>query len=349
MRVGESLLGKLSPGTLGIAARSLDVDVRTLYNWRVEVRAGTQQKRIGRPKAPAIAHRNAMWKVGRELRRQGYPGWQAVAAGLGTSVPTRLIQLYVRLFKLCRERRRKARILFHQVRVEVLGREVIWGQDGTHVGRVSGGDTAIESQVIRDRGSLAIIGLHTGESADHKNVVDLLEATALKRASYPLVYGRDNGSLYHHPDVLAHLAEHHVIVLRSLPRTPEHNGATECTMKELKGATGLGKGCRLEIGLAQTKLADAATTLNKNRMRGSKGFKTSDEMDEKLARPNPSQRDLFYKVCRARMQAALLGQKSVRAGRMAEREEIFRTLEEFGFIKRTRGGNRYVSKSEIIL
>jgi transposase InsO family protein len=225
----------------------------------------------------------------------------------------------------------------------------MWGQDGTHLGRVPQGSVAIESQVIRDRGSLAIIGLHTGESADHEDVVELLAATALQRESYPLVYGRDNGSIYQHPAVLAHLAEHHVIVLRSLPRTPEHNGATECTMKELKGVTQLGKGCRLEVCAAQKKMLDAVRLLNKNRMRDSKGFKTADEMDEKLARPETSQRDLFYKICRARMQAALLGQKSVRAGRMAEREEVFRTLEEFGFIKRTRGGNRYVSKSEIIL
>ncbi len=349
MTVGNALLREARQVSLGGTARSLDIDVRTLWNWRAQIKAGTPQKRIGRPKAPASAHRHAMWKVGRELRRQGYPGWLAVSKALKGSVPTRLIQLYVRKFKLCRERRRKARILRHQVRVEVLGRDVMWGQDGTHLGRAPDGGVAIESQVIRDRGSLSIIGLHTGESANHRDVLELLEATALKRESYPLVYGRDNGSLYQHPAVLAHLAEHHVIVLRSLPRTPEHNGATECTMKELKGATQLGKGCRLEVGAAQTRMVDAALLLNKNRMRGSKGFKTADEMDEKLARPEIGQRALFYKLCRARMQAALLGQKSVRAGRMAEREEVFRTLEEFGFIKRTRGGNRYVSKSEIFL
>ena len=225
----------------------------------------------------------------------------------------------------------------------------MWGQDGTHLGRVRDGGTAIESQVIRDRGSLSIIGLHTGRSADHRDVVELIEATALTRDSYPLVYGRDNGSIYHHPDVLAHLAEHQVIVLRSLPRTPQHNGATECSIGELKATAQLGKGCRLDMAAAETRMEAAAARLNNNRMRASKEFKTSRELDEKLARPEASRRALFYQLCRSRMQAALVGQKSVRAGRMAEREAIFRTLEEFGFIKRTQGGNRYVSKSEIIL
>lgn len=349
MTVGHALLRGRKKSTLSLTAQSLDIDVRTLWNWRKEVSLGRPQKKTGRPRQSLAAHRHAVWKVGRELRRQGYPGWLAVSKGLAGSVPTRLIQQYVRKFKQRREQRKKARILRHQVRVEVLGRDVMWGQDGTHLGRDRDGGTAIESQVIRDRGSLTIIGLHTGESADHKNVVELIEATALTRECYPLVYGRDNGSIYHHPDVLAHLAEHQVIVLRSLPRTLQHNGATECSIGELKATAQLGKGCRLDVSAAQTKMVTAAARLNKNRMRASKEFKTSSELDEKLARPEAGQRMLFYQVCRARMQAALLGQKSVRAGRMAEREEVFRTLEEFGFIKRTQGGNRYVSKSEIIL
>ena len=355
MKVGHSLLMEPSRGQLGVVARCLEVDPKTLWNWRREAQGGAPEKKIGRPTHSIEIHRQALWKVGRELRRQGYPGWRAVSAGLMGSTPDRLIQLYVRKYKEKREWRRKKRILLHQIRVEVLARDVIWGQDGAHVGRVldeearDGQDDGIESQVLRDRGSLSVIGLRTGEAADHGDVIELLEQTAQQRLNYPLVYCRDNGSIYNHEEVLQHLADRQVIVLRSLPRTPEHNGATECSIGELKDVAELGKGCRLSVDEAKLKMEAAAKTLNKNRMRASKGLKTSDELDEKLARPEISKRDSFYQLCKARMNAALVSQKTVRAGRLAEREEVFRTLEEFGFIKRTRGGLPYVSKSEIIL
>ena len=57
----------------------------------------------------------------------------------------------------------------------------------------------------------------------------------------------------------------------------------------------------------------------------------------------------FYQKCRSRMQLAVAGAKTIRAGRMAEREAIFETLEEYGLIERTRGGMPYAPKSEIIL
>lgn len=349
MTVGHSLLKGTRHGQLINTAQSLGVSERTLRNWREEAKQGAPKRRMGRPGHTHDDHRQAMWKVGREWRRQGYPGWRAVTAGLTKSVPVRLVQLYVKRFKHSREQRRRARILFHQVRVEVLTRDVIWGQDATHVGRELDKSTAIESQVIRDRGSLSVIGLHTDKTADHMDVIALLKTTALNRDGYPLVYGRDNGSIYHHAEVLAHLESEQVIVLRSLPRTPQHNGATECAIRELKQVSGLGKGCKLQITDAKSEMEAAAAALNKNRPRSSKDLKTAAELDEKLARPETTERARFYKVCRLRMAAALLGQKSVRAGRLAEREEVFRTLEEFGFIKRTRGGNPYVSKSEIIL
>lgn len=349
MKIAHDLLSKPKVCPLAITAHCLDVDVKTLWNWRAESKTGLPQKKMGRPGYSKEMRRHALFAVGRELHRQGYPGWRAISSGLNSAVPDRLIQTYVRLYKDRRERRRKQRILIHQVRVEVLGRDVIWGQDGTHLGRHPEGRAAIESQVVRDRGSLAIIGLTTGTTADHHDVLKLLEATAGVRFRYPLVYSRDNGSIYQHPSVLAHLEAEQVIVLRSLPRTPEHNGATECSVREVKAVAGLGKGCRTLARHAELKMGAAATRLNKNRMRATKGFKTSDEMDETLPRPESGERARFYKLCRARMKVALGSHKSVRAGRLAEREEVFRTLEEFGFIKRTRGGERYVSKSEIIL
>ena len=348
MSIARHLVDKESEVHLGKAATSLDVDVRTLWNWRHSVREGAPEKKIGRPAYTVAQHRHAIWQVGRELRRQGYPGWLAVAVGLRGSVPTRLIQLCVRGFKKKRSDRKKARIIRHRIKVEVVARDVIWGQDGTHVGRC--GSEAIESQIMRDRGSLSIIGVQTGPVADHEEVLVLFESVAATRNGYPLVWSRDNGSMYSHEAVRAHMEAHQVIELRSLPRTPQHNGAAENTNREIKDVAELGLGCRLKTpAFAHVKMEKAQVLLNKNRVRRSKGLKTSDQLDEKLPSVVGIDRTGFYQECQRRMKQVVAAAKTIRAGRLAERETIFRMLEEHGLIKRTRGGRPYAPKSEIFL
>jgi len=333
---------------LGKLARSLDVDVRTIWNWRKSVKDGMPEKKIGRPRYTPAQHRHAIWLVGRELRRQGYPGWLAVSIQLCGAVPTRLIQFYVRGFKKKKYDRKKARILRHRVKVEVVARDAIWAQDGTHVGRCNGEN--VESQVMRDRGSLAIIGVQTGAVADHDEVIQSFESVAEIRTRHPLVWSRDNGSMYAHAAVQAYMEAHQVIELRSLPRTPEHNGAAENTNREIKDVAELGVGCRLATAeFAHAKMARAQVLLNNNRVRRTKELKTAAEMDERLPSTAAVDRNSFYQQCRYRMKRAVDTAKSVRAGRLAEREAIFQTLEEYGLIKRTRGGKPYAPKSEIFL
>jgi transposase InsO family protein len=348
MRVARHLVEEATEIRLGKAAKVLGVDVRTIWNWKHSVKTGSPEKKIGRPAYTAIQHESAIWRVGRELRRQGYPGWLAVESALRGDVPTRLIQFYVRSFKKKRSERKKARIALHRVEVEVTARDAIWGQDGTHVGRCEG--ASVESQVMRDRGSLSIIGVQTGEVADHEEIVALFESVAVSRAEYPLVWSRDNGSMYAHESVRLHMETHEVIELRSLPRTPEHNGAAENTNREIKDVAGLGKGSVLASPeAAHAKMVKAQVLLNKNRVRRSKGLMTADELDERLPSVAGVDRTAFYQKCRSRMRHAVAGAKTIRAGRMAEREAIFQTLEEYGLIKRTRGGKPYAPKSEIIL
>jgi hypothetical protein len=347
MKVGRYLVGEGKKIRLGVTAQSLDVDVRTLWNWKKEAKEGLLPKKIGRPVYTFLDHTQAIWKVGRELRRQGYPGWRGVSSALQGEIPDRLIQHYVRGFKKKRAERKRARLLRHRVKVEVLARDVIWGQDGTHVGRAQG--KAVESQVLRDRGSLSVVGIQTGWTATHEDVLDLLKSTAEIRHGYPLVLARDNGSIYGHEAVLSHLHAYEVVVLRSLPRTPEHNGATERAIGELKYTAELGKGCHATIEIARAKMQKASTTLNKNRLRPSKELKTADQLDETLPSATDVDRSRFYNRCRENMKQAVSAGTTIRAGRLAEREAIFRTLEEFGLIKRTRGGKPYAPKSEIIL
>jgi transposase InsO family protein len=347
MKVAHYLVEEPREVHLGSVALCLDVDVRTLWNWKQRIKSGAPEKKIGRPVYTEAQRQHAMWKVGRELRRQGYPGWRAVSHALHGGVPDRLIQFYVREFKKKRIDRKKGRISRHRVKVEVLARDVIWGQDGTHVGRDE--KTSVESQVLRDRGSLSVIGIQTGESASHEDVLVLLELVAKARSGYPLVWSRDNGSMYAHEEVTRHMEAQQVIELRSLPRTPQHNGATEITMRELKDTAELGKGCSVTPANAHAKLTKAKEALNKNRVRSSKGLKTSDELDEKLPSAGDVDRTKFYQKCQERMKQAVASKKTIRAGRLAEREAIFQTLEEYGLIKRTRGGKPYAPKPEIFL
>ena len=348
MRIVTQLSREDTEVHLGQLAHSLGVDVRTIWNWRKSAEDGRSEKKIGRPQYTRVQHRHAIWRVGREMRRQGYPGWRAIREKLGGDVPTRLIQFYVGGFKKKRSDRKKARVLRHRVKVEVMARDVIWGQDGTHVGRYDG--ESIESQVMRDRGSLSIIGVQTGAVANHEDVLILFESVAQARSGYPLVWSRDNGSMYSHEAVRAHMAEHEVVELRSLPRTPEHNGAAENTNREIKDVAELGKGCRLVTAeLAHMKMSKAQVLLNNNRVRRSKGLKTAAELDERLPSVAAVDRGAFYQKCQSRMKQAVATGKTVRAGRQAEREAIFRTLEEYELIKRTRGGKPYAPKSEIFL
>jgi hypothetical protein len=340
MKVGQILLEEGRGIKLKVVAVSLDVTVRTLSSWKRQAREAAPERKLGRPSHTVDAHRRAMWLVGRELKKQGYPGWREIARALQGAVPVRLIQLYVRLTKQRRRERKSARIARNRVTVSVLARDVIWGQDGAHIGRNK--SHAVESQVIRDRGSLAFIGIQTGPTAGHKDVLRLFEETAKQRAGYPLVYSRDNGSMYAHEDVQRYMEERQIIVLRTLPRTPQHNGATERSIRELKVATGLGKGELIDQQSAHAALTAAIARMNKNRIRPSKGFKTANELDDTLPVGYTCGRDIFYRECRQSMARAVQEAQTKRAARFAEREAIFSTMEKFGLIKRSRGGKPYV-------
>lgn len=341
MKVGQILLEEGRGFKLKVAAKSLDVDVRTLGNWKRQAREATPERKLGRPPHSVAAHRAAMWQVGRELRRQGYPSWRAIEHTLKGKVPTRLIQSYVSQFKRRRAERKAEKIARRRTRVEVLGRDVIWGQDGTHIGRKQ--DDAVETQVLVDFGSSALVAVPTGPTADHRAVLEQLRKTADTRGGLPLVYARDNGSMYAHADVERYLAEKKVIVLRNLPRTPQHNAVTERKNRELKEAAGLGKGVLIDDMIkAAATIELAASRLNSNRVRPSKGFKTASEMDDMLPVGANCGRDLFYEECRRTMKEAVLGSKTKRQARLAEREAVWVTLEKFGLIKRSRGGESRV-------
>lgn len=343
-QIGTELRGKVLQKDL---ARALDVTPRTLRNW--DKKSGLESfKKLGRPAHDERARRAAYWRVGREYLRQGRCGWRPIAFALSGEVPTRLIQAVTRDLKSYEKKHERRRILPRRQRIDVLVKNALWVQDGSQVGREENGK-AIESQIVKDRGSLITVGIATGASARGADVIDLLSRLKAERG-LPLVLGSDNGSQYVCEETKAYLRQEKVIHLRSLPRTPQHNGAAEIGHAEIKRCAGL-KACLVTTPeIAHDKAVRAIQLLDKNRFRQSKGFKTGAELDETLfVGYDKISRDWFYEECSKRIEEAKLGKSTWREKRMAERDAIFETMERYGLVRRHGGGSNAVAKEEINL
>lgn len=328
-------------------AQAADVVARTVYNWRKRTRPEDFPK-LGRPAHDERAHASAFWKVGREYLRQGRCGWRPIKAALGRQVPTRLIHEHLRRFKAREARHERRRILRNRVRLEVLAKNALWVQDSVQVARDESG-AKIETLAVKDRGPLVTVGLSTGQPARGRDVVELLEC--LKRTrGLPWVIGSDNGAPFVCEEVREYLGREKVIHLRSLPRTPQHNGSAEVGIGEMSATVGVIKAERTSYEQIHARMVKAAVLLNKNRIRMSKGLKSGAELDDKYQDTSKlGERDRFYADCSKCIEAATLRASSAREKRMAEREAIYSTMEKYGLVRRHRGGSQATTKAEIFL
>ena len=319
-------------------AKRLGVTKRTLRNWKAKTKKDCHL-RSGRPRYNSSDQVRAMILVARELRRQGYPGSSAVAIELKGKVPLRLIRKYVSEIKERRRIRRLEEIKRNQVRVEVRMTNVIWSQDGTHLGRKD--RKAVESQIVKDRGSKKIIGVLTGATATGSEIVHGLELLKKERG-LPLVWMTDNGAAYCNKEVREYMEREKVVHVRSLPRTPQHNGAAEVMMREIKADTMLGKKTVLDCEkVAHELVVNSALKINKYRRRMSLSFKSSDEVDDEM-RVNGKKIDraLFYEEYCHEIKR-LVNVQEMREKRMREREIVMCLLEKHEMILRKRSGLEY--------
>ncbi len=171
-----------------------------------------------------------------------------------------------------------------------------------------------------------------------------------KTRGLPLVIGTDNGSAYCNEEVQAYLKKEKMIHFLSLPRTPEHNGSAEISMRELKTDAVLGKGITLSCPYeAHALLTKSAMRLN-SRLRASKKFKSADEIDDMITDAREIiDRDVFFEDCQQGILLLSAKTKSFRERRVLEREVIMGMLEKYGAIKQTRGGWSYGEKCEVVL
>ncbi len=333
-------------GDLKWIADLLEVSPRTIQNWLKDYKEGRAAKE-GRPSYTETQKMEARELVSKEMTKQGATsGWRPIDKAL-ENIPTRLIQRCVKEFK---QEKRKHNYLEREKNkksIEVIFKNVYWTQDGTHLGRI--GKEAVESQIMKDRGSLKLIGIQTGKAATADSIITFFEA-AKKERGLPLVLGTDNGSSYCNEKVECYLEKEKVIHFKSLPRTPEHNGSAEIGMREIKKEAMLGKGVVLERTITPHALLIGATEKVNSWLRGSKRFKSANELDDMLIDGRDIiDRNAFYRECESELRLLREEQNSGRALRMKEREVIVSVLEKYGAIKQTRGDGIYGAKCEVFL
>ncbi len=84
-----------------------------------------------------------------------------------------------------------------------------------------------------------------------------------------------------------------------LPQTPEHNGAAEIELREIKCGSNLGKGRWLGgVDEANDEFVKTIKRLNESRLRASLNYDTASDVDQKLTWVYPQDtRDRLYAEC----------------------------------------------------
>lgn len=306
------------------------VTERTIRNW-----IHREPGRPGRPGRPAAERRRGFRAVARVCVDADWTlGWRKVCKALGGAVPVGLVQQSLSAAKRLHDLHEVRRMARRRVHVEVLGANVLWHQDSTHLGRV--GRSPSQAEILRDALRPDVLGASAGGVVRGRDAVALLEsaiaAEALAGNEPPLVVSTDNGPPYRSRPFKECLTRHRIVHLRNLPRTPQHNARAERTIRDVKQASGLGRGVLLDsFEEAQSRVALACERLAAlARIRGGV---------EPLTVPyTQDQRDRFYAAVCRRIAGAVQCARNARERRMAEREAIFAELEERGLIRRTRGG-----------
>ncbi len=319
-----------------IVAHLLGVTERTVGRWKAQE---TGRPR-GRPATPYAARLAAARRVVAEWRHQGRSaGWRPVAAAL-PELPTRLVQEEVAAAK---KRLRAAKALRRELRlrgIDVLGRDVLWSLDATHLGRGEDG-IPVEAQAVREVATTRSLALTVGPPVTTDDAIEVVAAAAaLRGGKYPLVLATDNGPAYTSVRFERFIAASGVLHLLNLPHTPRHNPWVERGNRDFKEETGLGKGVVVpDVEWARRRLERAVERLDGNRLRRRLGYQTARAVDATLAVPyDDNVRARLADAVRRRVEDGLRDPCSAREERVLRREAILAALEELGLIERTRGG-----------
>jgi transposase InsO family protein len=250
-----------------------------------------------------------------------------------------LYQVRVALRDLRAERRARKQRLRESLcsHVRVLARATIWSLDGTHLGR-DAWCTAVVGEIVRDVASTKTLGVSIGPPPSSEEVVVLLQRVVEESGERPLVVASDNGG-ENQEALVSWCREHGVILLRSLPRTPQHNPWVEHGNGELKAHTGLGKGVLvLNPGVLPDLLRRALDRIDGAIPRCSRGWQTARQSYRSLpCAETLVDRRGFVDEVHCAIGRAVQDCCTWREERLAEREAILQVLERHGLVTRTRG------------
>ena len=248
----------------------------------------------------------------------------------------RLIHAGLRLIKRWYRRRERNRAKEGRVSIKVQCQGVLLAQDSTHLGTAR--KRKVWAEVLKDAATLKAAVAGNGKPITASAMISILEGLKADH-KLPLVLATDNGTAYKDGSVAAWLKENQVVHLKSRTHTPTDNARAERVIGEAKLLAELGRGKALssaEHGLFS--LTKAVCRLNQ-RPRLSRQGKSANE----LTQTTPGwytrvRRSTFYHWAMSAVSSAVKNLEG-RSARAAEREAIFRTLEWFGLILRTRGGH----------
>ncbi len=321
-----------------MVAQVLNVSVRTLYLWCAEAKANVALPEVGRPSYTALQVWSARRRVRQMMNQLGaLPGGEAMWRLLDYEVPLRLVRRSVKAWKervheSAVERRKRNRL---SLKLQV--QDAVWALDGLQAGRENGGK--ITAEIAKDLSTLGYTGAQIGGAANGADVLALLQKAKRVRGHLPLVLAVDNGSENVNGLVLGFLKREKVVVLRNLPRTPQHNSGAERAVREVRYYCGLQSKSEVSQREVERRIRERLKILNGRLPRQSRGWKTSDELARELhAGYDVVDRDCFYQAACNAQREAVQGLKGARAVRLAERMAIMQTLVRFGLAELTRGG-----------
>lgn len=312
-------------GRMNDTAEMLGVSTRTLRNWK---KTECAAKKMGRPRVENTL--GDLIAIGREWKHQGYKGSRPVIEALPW-LRVRLVREVIAGLKARRVKRRNIVILNNRISVKGLSSGALHVLDATELERKN------ILLVGKDRASCLLkVNKLGARFRDDETIRYLEELKACGRL--PLVLATDNGSQFCSGKVRCYLEKEKIIHLKSQPHTPEHNGACEVAIRELK-----------ETLLETRDLDVAVNNLNYGLKRRQLNYKTAADVDEvKKLHYTEAQRLTFYRTVQKLVCTRKIGLKNAREIRKAEREAILETLERFKLIKLTRGDQKLISEWENI-
>lgn len=263
-------------------------------------------------------------------------------AGKGTvkillpDLPLRVINILLRVLKA---EHRSEEALFrkkNRIHVRVMAKDVIRVQDSTHVGSANG--RRAWAELAKDAATCEAHAFGNGRPLKAEAMLAHLRDLKKKGELSFLVLATDNGSPYKDKRVQEWCRKNEVVQLFSRPHTPQDNGRAERAICEGKYLASLGKGIRLSSAQEGVQALDRALhTLNLFWPRQSRSSLTAEQLKGVL--PGWSEkttRSRFFNAAQLEIESSTAGLKG-KALRRETREAIFRTLERFGLILRTRG------------